>query len=217
MAPNSDWAQDMLAYAYHYTGLIELAEKGYRRSMELNPTSRRIYWMHARMLLYLGKPKEAEEEMRQVLANSPDQYKAMAYLGEFLYYQGRVAEAEPLLLRAKELSGPNSDDVPLYFLAFLYASQGHGQKIDPKILNVKREEVFDGDLAYWTSSIYSLLGEKKQALAWLRRSMELGNHNYPWFQRDKNFDKLRGDPEYHQMMDQIRQHYERYRELFGKG
>jgi len=217
MAPNSDWAQDMLAYAYHYTGLIELAEKGYRRSMELNPTSRRIYWMHARMLLYLGKPKEAEEEMRQVLANSPDQYKAMAYLGEFLYYQGKVAESEPLLLRSQELGGPNSDDVPLYFLAFLYASQGHGQKIDPKILNVKREEVFDGDLAYWTSSIYCLLGEKKQALAWFHRSMELGNHNYPWFQRDKNFDKLRGDPEYQQMMDQIRQHYERYRELFGKG
>ena len=217
MAPNSDWAQDMLAYAYHYTGLIELAEKGYRRSMELNPTSRRIYWMHARMLLYLGKTKEAEEEMRQVLANSPDQYKAMAYLGEFLYYQGKVAEAEPLLLRAKELGGPNGDDAPLFFLAYLYASQGHGQKIDPKILNFKREEVIDGDRAYWTSSVYCLLGEKKQALAWFRRSMELGNHNYPWFQRDKNFDKLRGDPEYQQMMDQIRQHYERYRELYGKG
>ena len=217
MAPNSDWAQDMLAYAYHYTGLIELAEKGYRRSMELNPTSRRIYWMHARMLLYLGKTKGAEEEMRQVLANSPDQYKAMAYLGEFLYYQGKVAEAEPLLLRAKELSGPNGDDAPLFFLGFLYASQGHGQKIDRKILDFKQEEVLDGDRAYWTSSVYSLLGEKKQALAWFRRSMELGNHNYPWFQRDKNFDKLRGDQEYQQMMDQIRQHYERYRELFGKG
>jgi len=86
MAPNSDWAQGMLAYAYHYAGLNELAEKGFRRSIELNPTYRRHYWMHARMLLYLGRTKEAEEEMRQVLANSPDQYKAMAFLGEFLYY-----------------------------------------------------------------------------------------------------------------------------------
>ena len=216
MAPNSDWAQDMLAYAYHYTGLIELAEKSYRRSIELNPSLRRHYWMHARMLLYLGKTKEAEEEMRQVLANSPDQYKVMAYLGEFLYYQGKVAEAEPLLLRAQELGGPNGDDAPLFFLGFLYASQGHGQKIDRKILDFKQEEVLDGDRAYWTGSVYSLLGEKKLALAWLRRSMELGNHNYPWFQRDKNFDKLRGDQEYQQIIDQIRQHFERYRALYGK-
>jgi len=98
----------------------------------------------------------------------------------------------------------------------LYASQGQGQRIDPKILGFKRDGVIDGDGAYWISSIYCLLGEKNQALVWLRRSMELGNHNYPWFQRDKNFDKLRGDPEYQQMMDQIRQHYERYRALYGK-
>jgi TolB-like protein/Tfp pilus assembly protein PilF/predicted Ser/Thr protein kinase len=217
MAPNSDWAQDMLAYAYHYTGLIELAERGYRRSIELNPTSLRLYWMHARQLLYLGKIKEAEEEMRRVLGHSPDQYKAMAYLGEFLYYQGKLPEAEQLLLRSKELSGPQGDDVPVYFLGFLYASQGRGQKIDPTVLSLKREEVLDGDLAYWTSSIYCLLGEKEKALDWFRRSVQLGNHNYPWFQRDKNFDKLRGDPEYQQMMEQIRQHYERYRELYGNG
>ena len=90
--------------------------------------------MHARMLLYLGKTEEAEQEMRQVLANNPDQFKAMAYLGEFLYFQGKVAEAEPLLLRAKELGGPNGDDAPLYFLGFLFASQGHSQRIDSKIL-----------------------------------------------------------------------------------
>ena len=217
MAPNSDWAQDMLAYAYKYAGLIELAEKGYRRSIEINPTLRRHYWMHARILLYLGKAKEAEEQMRRVLASSPDQYKAMAYLGEFLYYQGKVAEAEPILLRAEELRGSSGDEVPSYFLAFLYASQGDRQKINPKILSLKRGEAFDGDVAYWIGSVYCLLGERNEALAWLRRTVELGNHNYPWFQRDKNFDKLRGDQEYQQMMDQIRQHYERYRDLYGKG
>ncbi|MFN8006459.1 MAG: tetratricopeptide repeat protein [Terriglobia bacterium] len=217
MAPNSDWAHDMLGYAYHYTGLIDLAEREYLRSMELNPTSHRVHWMHARMLLYLGKVKEAEEEMRRILANSPDQYKAMAYLGEFLYYQGKLAEAEPILLKAKELSGPKGDDAPLYFLGFLYASQGNRQKIDPKVLSPNREDVIDGDLAYWITSVYSLLGDRSQALSWLRRSMELGNHNYPWFQRDKNFEKLRSDPEYQQIMEQVRQYFERYRQLYGKG
>jgi len=37
---------------------------------------------------------------------------------------------------------------------------------------------------------YALLGEKEQALARVRQAVELGvelgNHDYPWFERDKN-------------------------------
>jgi len=56
----------------------------------LNPTPQ-SHWMHARMLLYSGKAKDAEEEMRSVVAANPDQFKALAYLGMMLYYEGKVA------------------------------------------------------------------------------------------------------------------------------
>jgi serine/threonine protein kinase/tetratricopeptide (TPR) repeat protein len=217
MAPNSEWALDMLAYAYHYAGLIELAEKTYSRTKELNPASRRLYWMHARMLLYLGRPQEAEAEMRKVLATSPDQHKAMAHLGEFLYYQNKLAEAEPILQRAVELSRSTNDDVPLWFIAFLYASRGERDKIDSRTLKLKPEAIFDGDLAYWIGGVQSLLGDKAQALTYLRRAVELGNHNYPWFQRDKNYDPLRADLEYQRILNEVRQHWEHYREVFGAG
>jgi predicted Zn-dependent protease len=217
MAPNSEWTLDMLAYAYHYAGLIDLAEKTYSRTRELNPASRRLYWMHARMLLYLGRPQEAEAEMRRALAMSPDHYKVMAYLGEFLYYQNKPAEAEPLLQRALELSRSSSDDVPPWFLAFLYASRGERDKIEARLLKLKPEEMFDGDLAYWAGGVHSLLSERDQALACLGRAVELGNHNYPWFERDKNYDPLRADPEYRRIMNEVRKHWEHYREIFGGG
>ena len=44
----------------------------------------------------------------------------------------------------------------------------------------------------------------------------MGNHNYPWFQRDKNWDKLRSDPEYQSIMGDVRKKWEHYRELFDK-
>jgi tetratricopeptide (TPR) repeat protein len=53
------------------------------------------------------------------------------------------------------------------------------------------------------------------ALAMLRRAVQLGNHNYPWFQRDKNYHNLRGDPEYQRIMMDARNHWERYRKAFG--
>jgi hypothetical protein len=63
--------------------------------------------------------------------------------------------------------------------------------------------------------IHALLGEREQALAWLRRAVEVGNHNYPWFQKDKNYDGLRGDPEYQRNMEEVRRHWEEYRQTFG--
>ncbi len=75
----------------------------------------------------------------------------------------------------------------------------------------------DGDLAYWAGGTYALLGEKEKALEFLQRAVDLGNHNYPWFQRDKNYDKLRSDPGYQRIMADVRRRWERYRQLFATG
>ena len=79
------------------------------------------------------------------------------------------------------------------------------------------EEVIDGDVAYWLGGIHALIGEKETALAWLRRTVELGNHNYPWFKRDKNWNNLRSDPEYQRILADVQRHWEQYREEFGGG
>src|SRR5438105_6919462 len=45
LAPNSALAWNHLAYIYHYAGLIDSAEAGFRRSRDLNPTPPQAYWM----------------------------------------------------------------------------------------------------------------------------------------------------------------------------
>src|SRR5437588_2137644 len=212
VAPNSDEAWDLLGYLYHYTGLLDLAEKAYDRSIELNPTTVRIHWMRARMHLFQGHAAEAEQEMRTVLATNPDQFKALAYLGEFLYYQDKLDEAEKVFARSLELSRDSGDDAPQLLSAFLYASRGQRARILPAVFQYKPEQVIDGDLAYWLSGIYTMLGERDQAILWLKKAVALGNHNYPWFQRDKNFARLRNDPEYQRIMENLRQHWEEYKQ-----
>ncbi len=214
-APNSEFAWDLLGYVYHYAGLNDLAEHAYRRSLELDPTTPRIYWMHSRMLLYLGRVQEAEQGVRQALLMHPEQFKVMAYLGEFLYYQGKFEEAEPILQRAAELGRNSGDAAPVLMSAFLYAARGQRDKIDPSVFREKPGDVADGDRAYWIGSIYALLGENAQALAWLRRAIDLGNHNYQWFARDTNWNKLRGDRQYERMLAETQNHANIYRQEFG--
>jgi len=74
--------------------------------------------------------------------------------------------------------------------------------------------VIDGDEAYWLGGVYALLGDRPQALDWLKRTVELGDVNYPWFERDKNYDSLRSDPEYQSIMAGARQRWEAYKKEF---
>jgi TolB-like protein/tetratricopeptide (TPR) repeat protein/predicted Ser/Thr protein kinase len=215
LAPNSEFAWQMLGYAYYYSGLNELAENAYVRVGELNPTPLQPRWMHARMLLYLGRKDEAERQMRELVAQNPGQFKALAYFGSILYYQGKYDEAQRILDQATLLGRDSDDDSARMMAGFLYASRNQRDKIDPRIFRYRPDQIVDGDGAYWTAGIYALLGDRKAALNWLRRTIELGDVNYPWFERDTNFDRLRSDPEYQAIMGGVRQRWEGYEKEFG--
>jgi serine/threonine protein kinase/TolB-like protein/Tfp pilus assembly protein PilF len=215
LAPNSALAWNHLADTYHYAVLIDLAEAGFRRSRDLNPTPAQVYWMHGRMLLYQGRAHDAEVEVRQALARYPDQFKLLTYLGDFLYYQGETDEAQQVLDRALQAQGPQGEEEPMVYSAMVYASRGQRDRIDPRLFQYKPEDVVDGDLAEWIGAVYALLSEKQPALAWLRRAVQVGNHNYPWFHRDKNWDKLRGDAEFQRIMLEVEGYWKHYNELFG--
>jgi hypothetical protein len=45
----------------------------------------------------------------------------------------------------------------------------------------------------------------------------LGNVNYPWFQKDKIYDSLRGDPEYQAVIADVKKKWEEYRKEFDPG
>ena len=216
LAPNSALAWKHLGYIYHYAGLIDLAEAAFRRDRDLDPTPPQPYWMHGRMLLYQGKAHEAEDEVRRALERYPDQFKLLTFLGDFLYYQGKTEEAEQVLDRALKLAGAQADEEPMVFSAIVHASRGERDRIDPRIFRYKPEEVVDGDLAEWIGAVYALLGEKRPALAWLRRAVQLGDHNFPWFQRDKNWDKLRGDVEFQRILGEVEGYWKHYDALFGQ-
>ncbi len=217
LAPNNPFSWDMLGYAYYYAGLNDLAERAYARVLELNPSPPRNHWMHARMLLYVGKTHEAELEMRPIVEKNPEQFKAMAHLGQFVYYQGRLDEAQAIAERAVALSANSTDDAARFAAAFVYASRRQRQKIDPRLLKYRPAEVIDGDQAYWLAGMYALLGEKQQALQWLRRTVELGDVNYPWFEHDKNFDSLRSDPDYQAILAGVLPRWQSYKNEFEPG
>jgi hypothetical protein len=116
-----------------------------------------------------------------------------------------------------QLRGGAGDETPILFSGFLHAARGERDKIDPSILVRHPADALDGDDSEWIGSLYALLGDKTNAMAWLRRSVALGNHNYPWFRRDKNYQKLHGDPDYERLMREVEGYWKSYVQEFAPG
>jgi len=219
IAPNSYRAWYYLGHQYHYCGLLEQAEKAYRRSIELDPNVDLARIWHAQILLYLGRTAEAEQLLRRKLEADPNNILMTSYLGLVLYYQGKITEAEPLLIRAAELWWPADAPKPLMIdvitnLENLYASQAKRDKIDVRFFAVKPGDVFYAYEAYRITSVYALLGEKDNAFRWLHRAVDLGYHNYPWYERDKNLNNLRSDLEFQHILRAVQRKWEGYKTLF---
>ena len=152
---------------------------------------------------------------RAALERTPQQFKLTAFLGYFLYYDGKYDEAKRWIDKAIELRGGHGDDIPLIFSAYLHAMRGEHDQIDPEVLAYRPEQIVDGDLAEWVGSVYALLGEKSQALAFLRRAVNLGNHNYPWFVRDRNWNQVRGDADYERLLREVEGYWKQYTQEFS--
>jgi hypothetical protein len=78
-----------------------------------------------------------------------------------------------------ELARGSGDYVEPQLAAILYASRNEREKIDPRLFQYRPEEVIDGDVACYLDRINALLGQREAALKWLRRTVELGDVNYP--------------------------------------
>jgi eukaryotic-like serine/threonine-protein kinase len=61
----------------------------------------------------------------------------------------------------------------------------------------------DHDVAYWLATSYAMLGERDEAFEWLDRAITLGNENKPWFESDPNWDALRDDARFGELMQRI--------------
>jgi len=68
---------------------------------------------------------------------------------------------------------------------------------------VKRNGEVDADIAYSIGSVYALEGIASEAFSWLERSIALGNENRRCFESDPNWNSLRSDPRFAELIGRI--------------
>jgi eukaryotic-like serine/threonine-protein kinase len=203
-APNDVGAHFVRGVLARLDGEQERALRCFERMVRLNPAEQVVAsYNRARIFTNQGRYDEALAELDQGARIEPDHPLIRTFRARTLYYHDEPVKAAEILEQVLEQQ-PQLDGIrPIYatFLSELgFNEEARGQLTD----EVKQTANTDHDVAYWLASAYAMEGERDEALKWLRRAIELGNENKPWFERDKNWNSLRDDPEYQQIISSIR-------------
>jgi eukaryotic-like serine/threonine-protein kinase len=202
-APNDASVHFVRAVVARLDGDYEKALRSLDRMLKLNPSERVVVsYNRSRILTYLSRFDEAFEELGAGAAVEPDHPLIKTFRARALYYHGEPTKAAEILETVLE-QHPQLDGIrPIYatFLSALGFSEEARAQLTDEVIKTANT---DHDIAYWLASAYAMEGERDQALKWLRRAIELGNENRPWFERDRNWESLRGDQEYQRILESI--------------
>jgi serine/threonine protein kinase/tetratricopeptide (TPR) repeat protein len=202
-APNDASVHFVRGVVARLDGDYDKALRSLDRMARLNPAERVVVsYNRARLFTSLGRYEEALAELDAGAAIEPDHPLIRTFRARLLYYRGEPVKAAEILEQVLE-QHPQLDGIRPIYATFLSALGWHDEARGQITEEVIKTADTDHDVAYWLASAYALEGERDKALKWLRRAIELGNENRPWFERDRNWDSLRSDTEYQQIVGSI--------------
>jgi len=207
--PNLADAHYSLGSIYLHVGLVEKALDELNAALAVDPHNTDALYRLPRVYLYQQQYQKALSEFE----SHPE------FTGEALWqkvlalaYLGRRTEALQLIEQLNR-ERPRQEDLASTY-AVLLAMGGDKPKALAKIrlaIEVGQGRSHFHHAEYNIASAYALLGMKKEALEWLRKTAEDGLPCYPLFDKDPNLNNLRGDPEFTAFMQGLRAQWDRYR------
>jgi tetratricopeptide (TPR) repeat protein len=171
--------------------------------VKLNPAERVVVsYNRARIFMYQRRFDDALLELDQGAAMEPDHPLIKTFRGRVLYYRGDVEAAARLLEEVLE-KNPRLDGVRPIYAICLSALGRHAEARAQLTEQVKDVAAADHDISYWLACVYALEGERDLAFEWLERAITLGNENKQWFESDPNWEHLRDDSRFDELMRKI--------------
>src|SRR5437762_12073268 len=176
-------------------GLSEL-----KRAKELSPTNPTANDLLARVIVYLGKLDEAEEQARQAVESDPLAFPAQNNLGRVLWFEGKLDEADAIARKAAELQPTAAssrrwqvlvaiqrgdsetalreaqlepdESYRRFELAVAQFARGDRKAADAALADLIAH---DQGLDYQVAQVYAVRGEKEKAFEWLQIAFD--NHD----------------------------------------
>lgn len=207
------------------------AGKEYQRALELNPNSAEIHQKYAIFLIFQGNAEEAIKEVKTGVDLDP--VSTVAIRNEvFVYFFARkYSEVLSLISTARSsgieppagnfflgasyaqmkqykaaiewlLNAPESPHT-LGHLGSVYALSGQRAAAEKSLDALQADVRNQGIGQYELALVYAGLGDKKNAIQWLKRACDVHDVGLLYIKVDPFLDPLRGEPEFRYLVKRV--------------
>jgi TolB-like protein/Tfp pilus assembly protein PilF len=165
------------------------------QALKLDPISPTVNAATGRALCYARQYEASVEQLQRTIELDPQLSLAHFYLGQTYTLQGNYEEALAAFQRALEISG----EFPwaTSYTGHVYGLLGEREKACEIICELQRQEK---RLAVPLAVIYLGLGEDDKVFEWLDKGYEERDFLIPWINAMPDFDRLRPDPRFQELM-----------------
>ena len=194
-----------LALAYFSKKSLQEAEAAALKAIDLGPNIFTGYWVLARIYHVTDRDKESVEHLKKTIELNPDFHTAYSQLRMVYERLGDKENYEQMLRLGLEVlprylsRHPDDARSRIYYATELaQVNRVEEAKAEAK----KALDLSPGDplMLYNAACCYARLGEKKIAIDTLRASVIAGLEDYEWIKTDPDFDNIREEPGYIEMM-----------------
>jgi TolB-like protein/Flp pilus assembly protein TadD/predicted Ser/Thr protein kinase len=207
LSPNSSQAHGELGSLYYHLGLEEPALRELQRALELDPTSELYQDRLVQAYELLGRYDEA------IAANQRFFNRVGPPLA--LLWKDRLKEAAQSIAEAlaRNPNHPFARSAHARLLALNGAFQ-EAEAEELAILEKAGKNRAYHHLTYDLAAVYALAGKNQEAIAWLKKTVDLGMPNYLLFARDPHLDRIRKEPAFVQFMTEQKTRWDNYQREF---
>lgn len=204
----NDWNVHLVAgITLRLDGMYAEALEQFHRSLQLNPSNAPIIYNHrARVYHYQNQLEMADEELKKGLMLEPRHPMLRTSLG---YQQMRLGDARAAIATLESvLEDDRSLRIAYPTLALCYLQMEQKAKAAALIVDETLAAAeADGEMSYRLATYFAVEGDATEALHWLRRTIYLGNENYPWFSKNPAWSSLSQNADFQRILDDLKRRF----------
>jgi tetratricopeptide (TPR) repeat protein len=195
-------------YAQAYLNLgVALAESGksthaitrFEQALKIDPNFADAHYNLAVVLEKQGKMKEAIDHYSAALEQNPDKAEAHFNLGNIFFKQGHANDAVTHYKKALAIR-PDFPEA-IGNLALVNAARKDYSGALTLFLDLLKYRPDDAGTHYNIACMYSRLGQVDESIAWLKKAIDRGYHNWEAIKSDSDLDNIRNSVEYRKLID----------------